>query len=120
MSFGHSLLSIYDRLAQKHRQQGAILYDLVTETAKTTSILKRLENTPSGFAIRKIIYLLALHHATITEGRQPPNIIPYRGRPITKDKGAIFILKDFPPLLIQYIFIFMREIADGTCPELSK
>ena len=109
-----SLCPLYERLHEKYSQIKYKEYDMMSESAKINTVLRKLELEPRK-QIGEAIYALILHHE-LKKGNlrgeiaMGATLLPFSG-------GVQYTLTNLPPVLQQMIIIFFNELINGTCPE---
>lgn len=114
-------MPLYDRLMARYVAERQLTFDLLIESARFNTFLRQLGNDPAAVYIRNVVDALIYHHKLLDGGLHMHGVIPYRGKPITKNSnGIIYDMRDYPTILNQLLVRFFREIVDGTCPEMEK
>lgn len=105
-----SRLPIYDRLMHRYKTEGPKPLNMIAESTKINTIMRMRD--PDLKPIKELIDAIILHHACLDNRDYESGRIPYHGRNLQKDVCPRYDLRQFPPVLLQILSIFMSEVTE--------
>lgn len=115
---GYYSLPIYDRLVKRLEDEKYRQYDLVEESRKISTVLRKMDPKDAE-TLAGIIYALILHHDNISHKGSSFRKIPFDGKVGSRDTNLSihYVMTNLPPELQQIIILFINEVISDTCPE---